>query len=53
MSKSTGTSAYQLLEEKTQRYVRNMPYLKAVIFSELQNDIEIYSFINKDDIVLS
>ena len=33
------------------RYVRKMPYLKALILSELQNDIEIYRYINTKDIV--
>ena len=28
-----------------------MPYLKALILSELQNDVEIYRFINTHDIV--
>ena len=28
-----------------------MPYLKALIISELQNDIEIYRYINTKDIV--
>ena len=39
------------LEEKTQRFVRKMPYVKAIIISELQNDIEIYRYINTKDIV--
>ena len=43
----------ELLDEKTKRYVSNMPYLKAVILSELQNDIEIYSYINLEDIALN
>ena len=30
-----------------------MPYLKAVIISELQNDIEIYRYINLDDMKFS
>ena len=30
-----------------------MPYLKALILIELQNEIEIYSFINKDDIAFN
>ena len=33
------------------RYVRKMPYLKALIISELSNDIEIYRYINTKDIV--
>ena len=39
-----------LLDAKTKRYVKKMPYLKALILSELQNDIEIYRFINIKDI---
>ena len=38
------------LETKTLRYVRKMPYLKALIISELQNDVEIYRYINTKDI---
>ena len=38
------------IESKTQRYVRQMPYLKALIISELTNDLEIYKFINYKDI---
>ena len=39
-----------LLEEKTQRYVKKMPYLKALILSDQLNDIEIYRFLNTQDI---
>ena len=35
----------------THRYVRKMPYLKALIISELSNDVEIYKYINHRDIV--
>ena len=35
------------LERKTSRYVRKMPFLKALIISELQNDVEIYRYINQ------
>ena len=38
------------MENKTLRYVRKMPYLKALIISELQNDVEIYKYINYKDI---
>ena len=41
------------LEAKTQRYVRKMPYLKALIISELQNDIEIYRYINLEEMKFS
>ena len=40
-----------MLEDKTNQYVQKMPYLKALIVSELQNDIEIFRFINTYDIV--
>ena len=40
----------QQIEMKTQRYVQKMPYLKALIFSELVNDVEIYRYINTHDI---
>ena len=40
-----------MLEEKTNQYAQKMPYLKALIVSELQNDIEIFRFINNYDIV--
>ena len=33
------------------RYVKKMPYLKALIISELSNDIEIYRYINTKDIL--
>ena len=47
------SSPLEQLELKTQRYVRRMPYLKAVIISELQNDIEIYRYINLEDMKFS
>ena len=37
------------MEEKTLRYVSKMPYLKALILTELVNETEIYSFINRTD----
>ena len=43
----------KLLEEKTHRYLSKMPYLKALILVELQNEIEIYSYLNEDDIQFS
>ena len=39
----------QELDAKTRRFIRKMPYLKALILSELQNDVEIYRFINSKD----
>ena len=39
-----------LLEEKTQRYIKKMPYIKALILSDQLNDIEIYRFLNTQDI---
>ena len=44
-------SSLAQLETKTMRYVRKMPYVKALIISELQNDVEIYRYINTKDIV--
>ena len=32
------------------RYVHKMPYLKALLISELTNDVEIYRYINTKDI---
>ena len=43
-------SAHSRLEEKTQRYVAKMPYLKALLLTELTNETEIYQFINRADI---
>ena len=40
----------QHLDEQTKMYVRKMPYLKALMLSELQNDLEIYRYINVKDI---
>ena len=40
-----------MLQDKTNQYVQKMPYLKALIVSELQNDIEIFRFINTHDII--
>ena len=45
------TLVQTMLEDKTNQYVQKMPYLKALIVSELQNDIEIFRFINTHDIV--
>ena len=40
----------QHLDEQTKMYVRKMPYIKALMLSELQNDLEIYRYINVKDI---
>ena len=44
------SAIFDSLENKTMRYVRKMPYLKALMISELQNDVEIYRYINNKDI---
>ena len=36
------------LEQKTLYFIRKMPFLKAIILSELENDVEIYKYISKD-----
>lgn len=36
------------LETKTQQYVRKHPFLKALIMSEIQDDVEIYKWIAAD-----
>jgi hypothetical protein len=36
------------LETKTQQYVRKHPFLKALIMSEIQDDVEIYKWIAPD-----
>lgn len=33
------------LENKTQQYVRKHPFIKALILSELEDDVEIYKYI--------
>jgi hypothetical protein len=38
----------QDLEQKTLQYVRKMPFVKAVILSELEDDVEIYKWIAGD-----
>ncbi len=35
----------QDLENKVQSYVRKMPFIKAIILSELEDDVEIYRYI--------
>ena len=36
------------LEQKTQQYIRKMPFIKAIILSELEDDVEIYKYIAPD-----
>jgi hypothetical protein len=36
------------LEQKVQYYVRKMPFIKAIILSDLEDDIEIYKYIAND-----
>lgn len=36
------------LENKVQQYVRKMPFITAIILSELEDDVEIYRYIAKD-----
>jgi hypothetical protein len=36
------------LETKTMQYVRKMPFVKAIILSELEDDVEIYKYISED-----
>ena len=36
------------LNVKTQQYVKKMPYVKAIILSELEDDVEIYKYIAED-----
>ena len=36
------------LQQKTLQYVRKMPFVKAIILSELEDDVEIYKYISDD-----
>ena len=36
------------LESKTQQYIRKHPFIKALILSELEDDVEIYKYIADD-----
>ena len=36
------------LEQKTQQYIRKMPFIKAIILNELNDDVEIYKYIAED-----
>ncbi len=36
------------LEQKTQQYIRKMPFVKAIILSELEDGVEIYQYIAED-----
>jgi len=36
------------LEQKTQQYVRKYPFIKGLIVSELEDDVEIYKYIESD-----
>jgi len=36
------------LEQKVQQYVKKMPFIKAIILSELEDDVEIYKYIARD-----
>ena len=38
----------QDLEQKVQQYIRKMPFIKAIILSELEDDVEIYKYIAPD-----
>lgn len=38
----------QDLEQKTLQYLRKLPFIKGVILSELQDDVEIYKNISPD-----
>lgn len=38
----------QDLEQRSQLYVRKMPFLKALILSELTDDVEVYKYIADD-----
>ena len=38
----------QDLEQKTLQYITKMPFVKAIILSELEDDVEIYKYIAKD-----
>ncbi len=36
------------LEQKTQYYIKKMPFIKAIMISELEDDVEIYKYISED-----
>ena len=36
------------LELKTKEYIRKMPFVKAILISELEDDVEIYKYISPD-----
>ena len=36
------------LESKVLQYIRKMPFIKAIIVSELEDDVEIYRYIAPD-----
>ena len=36
------------LEQKTKQYIEKMPFVKAIMLSELVDDVEIYKYISKD-----
>jgi hypothetical protein len=38
----------QDLEDKTMQYVRKLPFIKGLILSELEDDVEIYKYVAKD-----
>ena len=38
----------QDLDAKTHQYVRKLPFIKALILSELEDDVEIYKYIAED-----
>jgi hypothetical protein len=38
----------QDLEQKTLLYVRKLPFIKGLILSELEDDVEIYKYIASD-----
>lgn len=36
------------LESKTLQYIKKMPFIKAILLSELEDDVEIYKYISDD-----
>ena len=36
------------MDTKTHQYVRKLPFIKALILSELEDDVEIYKYIAED-----
>ena len=36
------------LDEKTQQFVRKMPFIKAIMLTELQNDSEVFRYLAED-----